>query len=112
MPNTFTRIWPFACLKKNTTYPVTIREYTIKDSVSKIVEDILRFDGDVIAFSCYIWNIEQIKEILIQLKPRHKTIVLGGPEVSYNAAFYLSNQLASFVIKNEEKRLFISCCCI
>lgn len=55
-------------LKKNTTYPVTIREYTIKDSVSKIVEDILRFDGDVIAFSCYIWNIERIKEILIQLK--------------------------------------------
>lgn len=93
-------------LKKNTTYPVTIREYTIKDSASKIVEDILRFDGDVIAFSCYIWNIERIKEILIQLKPRHKTIVLGGPEVSYNATFYLSNQLASFVIKNEGEEAF------
>lgn len=60
----------------------------------------------MIAFSCYIWNIERIKEILIQLKPRHKTIVLGGPEVSYNAPFYLSNQLASFVIKNEGEEAF------
>ena len=89
-------------LKKNTTYDVDIKEFTIKDKN----EDILSYlnDYDVIGFSCYIWNIEKIKEILNHIN--NKIIILGGPEVSYNANYYLDNKLASYVIKNEGEEAF------
>ena len=39
---------------------------------------------DVIAFSCYIWNIDEIKELCSMLKKESQvTIILGGPEVTY-----------------------------
>lgn len=89
-------------LKKNTTYQTDIKEFTIKDSN----EDILKYlkDYEIIAFSCYIWNIEKIKAILPLLQ--EKTIILGGPEVSYNANYYIENKLANFVIKNEGEEAF------
>ena len=70
-------------LKKNTTYPVDLKEFTIKDDNKTIINYLSNYD--VIAFSCYIWNIEKIKAILPVL--HGKTIVLGGPEVSYNATY-------------------------
>lgn len=91
-------------LKKNTNYETDILEYTIKDSITKIINDILKYD--VIAFSCYIWNIEIIKKILITIKNNNKIIILGGPEVSYNANYYIENNLASYVIKNEGEEAF------
>ena len=89
-------------LKKNTTYPTEIKEFTIKDSNQTILKYLN--DYDVIAFSCYIWNIEKIKAILPLLQG--KTIILGGPEVSYNANYYLENNLANYIIKNEGEEAF------
>ena len=91
-------------LKKNTSYNTDILEYTIKDSINKIIDDILLYD--IIAFSCYIWNIEIIKEILTKIQNKNKTIILGGPEVSYNATYYIYNNLANYVIKNEGEEAF------
>lgn len=89
-------------LKKNTTYPVDLKEFTIKDDNKTIINYLSNYD--VIAFSCYIWNIEKIKAILPVL--HGKTIVLGGPEVSYNASYYINNNLADYVIKNEGEEAF------
>ena len=66
---------------------VTIREYTIKEREEQIASDILSMEVDVVCFSCYIWNIQQIKTI-IQLLKQHDPllhIVVGGPEVSYES---------------------------
>ena len=84
-------------LKKNTDIDVDIKEFTIKDSN----DDILKFISsyDTIAISTYIWNVNKIKEMLPLLKD--KIVILGGPEVSYNAGYYLDNNLCSYVIKNE-----------
>ena len=90
-------------LKKNTDYPVYLKEFTIKDELTKIIEYLK--DYEIIAFSCYIWNIELIKKILPFLVKNH-TIILGGPEVSYNANYYLENDLAHYVIKNEGEEAF------
>ncbi|MGM9970270.1 MAG: DUF4080 domain-containing protein [Anaeroplasma sp.] len=91
-------------LKKNTSYPVDIKEYTIKDDINAIISHII--DYDVVAFSCYIWNIEVIKKILNEIKDKKLIKILGGPEVSYNAKYYLNNNLANYVIKNEGEEAF------
>ena len=93
-------------LKVNCDYDVDIKEFNIKDKVSDIYNYIINNNYEVIGISCYIWNIELIKELLNLLKTSNKTIILGGPEVNYNASFYLENNLANYVIKNEGEEAF------
>lgn len=62
-------------------------EYTINQNVDFIIQEIHKKNPDLLLFSCYIWNIELIKIIIRDYKkiaPDTK-IVLGGPEVSYDA---------------------------
>lgn len=67
-------------------FPVKLAEYTINDPEMNIVTDIVRKQPDVIGFSCYIWNIEKTIKIIQMLKKINPslTIILGGPEVTYD----------------------------
>ncbi len=61
------------------------KEYSINNNIDNIINSIYDQNADVIAFSCYIWNYEIIKQIIPIIKsilPNSK-IVLGGPEVSF-----------------------------
>lgn len=64
-----------------------LMEYTINQSVQNILESIYKEKADIVAFSCYIWNIAMIKEIIIELKKVQPGIKIwmGGPEVSYDS---------------------------
>ena len=93
-------------LKVNTSYDVDIIEFNIKDNINKIYDYIIENHYTVVAFSCYIWNIELIKELLLLLKDKNITLILGGPEVSYNAEYYINNNLCNYVIKNEGEESF------
>lgn len=65
---------------------VSIREYTINNSLDYILKDIYKGGYDAIAFSVYIWNVEDIIRLCNNIKkvmPKVK-IILGGPEVSYD----------------------------
>ncbi|MHB8128604.1 MAG: B12-binding domain-containing radical SAM protein [Mobilitalea sp.] len=69
-------------------------EYSINHSEEDILQGIYEEQADVIAFSCYIWNIEMITSIVTELKkvqPKAK-IWFGGPEVSYDAKKCLEAQ--------------------
>ena len=59
-------------LKANTIYDVDIMEFNIKDNINKIYNYIIDNGYNVVAFSCYIWNIELIKELLLLLKDKNK----------------------------------------
>lgn len=67
-------------------HPVTIKEYTINQSLDTIIRDIYMEKPDVIGFSCYIWNIEYVTKIVPELRKLlpNCLITLGGPEVSYD----------------------------
>lgn len=67
-------------------FDVKLVEYTIKDPVLNIVTDLYQRRPDVIGFSCYIWNIEETIKVVKMLKKAAPgvTIVVGGPEVSYD----------------------------
>ncbi len=66
--------------------PMELREFTINQSIDYIVGEIYKMDIDIVAFSTYIWNrneIFEIAEILKIIKP-NIIIILGGPEVSFD----------------------------
>ena len=66
---------------------IELGEYTINHQMDRILQDIYRRSPDVAGFSCYIWNILYVKELVRNLKkvmPKLR-IWLGGPEVSYDA---------------------------
>ena len=66
---------------------IRLLEYTINNRVEEILEGIYKEHADVICFSCYIWNLDYIEEIVLEigkLRP-DMPIWLGGPEVSYHA---------------------------
>lgn len=60
-------------------------EFTIKDNNESIIAILQQSQADMIGFSCYIWNIQKIKQIVKILKQTspHLTLFAGGPEVSY-----------------------------
>ena len=66
---------------------IEIGEYTINHQMDLILQDIYRRKPDFIGFSCYIWNIEMIREIITELKKLlpDTDIWVGGPEVTYDA---------------------------
>ena len=66
---------------------VEIAEYTINHRREEIFQDIYRRKPEAVGFSCYIWNIEMIREIIKELKKLlpDTDIWVGGPEVTYDA---------------------------
>ena len=67
-------------------FDVTLAEYTIKDPIINIVTDLIQKKTQVIGFSCYIWNIEETIKVIKLIKKIDPsiTIVVGGPEVTYD----------------------------
>ena len=66
---------------------VDIREYTINNELDFILKDIYTNNYDVILFSTYIWNVNDIVKICNNLKKVRPDIkiALGGPEVTYDS---------------------------
>ncbi len=68
-------------------WEMELAEYTINDQNNYILGEIYRKNADLVAFSSYIWNIDKILAVCRKLKKIRPDviIVLGGPEVSYDA---------------------------
>ncbi len=88
---------------------VVTREFTINDNKDNILSEIYKEKPDVLTFSCYIWNIELILLLSKELKkllPECK-IILGGPEVSYDARLVLQeNYSIDLVLCGEGEETF------
>ena len=90
--------------------PVAVREYTINQSMTEILADLYRQKPDVLAFSCYIWNISLVRDVAGEL---HKLlpglpIWVGGPEVSFEAERFLEeNVWAAGVMRGEGEQTYL-----
>lgn len=89
-------------------FDVEIKEFTIKEDVRKIGEELLTQNPEVIALSVYIWNVEQTKELIYYLKKHAPSIILivGGPEVTYEPAFFIENWKVDFIVLGEGEFVF------
>ena len=83
---------------------IDIEEYTINQNTDYIAREIYKKNADIVAFSTYIWNMREtleITEILKTVNP-NMIIILGGPEVSYNAEDILrDNDYIDYIIYGE-----------
>ncbi|NMA60311.1 MAG: B12-binding domain-containing radical SAM protein, partial [Firmicutes bacterium] len=79
-------------------------EYNINQDPQVILADLALQEPDVVGFSCYIWNIELILPLISNLRkvcPK-TTIILGGPEVSFDTEYWLQTYPAiDFLIAGE-----------
>lgn len=102
------------CLKSyadkfgNSNHNIEIAEYTINQYADEIMRDIYRRKPDVICFSCYIWNIDMVREISADYKKicPQTDIWAGGPEVSYNVRQVLcSNPQIDYIMYGEGEEI-------
>lgn len=77
-------------------------EGTVNEDFTDVYNRIKKEKADVIAFSCYIWNIKYVLELTKCLYKKGVKIVLGGPEVSYCAKKILTeNRQVNYIISGE-----------
>ena len=88
---------------------VCVLEFTINDNMDHILMDIYEQKADVVAFSCYIWNISYVLKLIVNIRkicPGLK-IILGGPEVSFECKKLMeSNPFIDFIIAGEAELSF------
>lgn len=88
---------------KESGVPTEFVEHSINEPFRQIMQSILSCDTDIYAFSCYLWNIELVEKICLDLKTVKPNciILLGGPEVSFDPNRYT---FADAVISGEGER--------
>ena len=71
---------------------IILKEYTINQQKDDIMRDIYLEHPDVVCVSCYIWNLSFVKELMADLTKilPDADFWAGGPEVSYDAEKFLS----------------------
>ncbi len=82
------------------------KEFTIKEDKDDVSSYCSNFD--IIAFSCYIWNITQTLEVAKKIKQLNSEIkiVLGGPEVSYEYEDIIALDYIDYIIVGEGEIAF------
>jgi CobQ-like glutamine amidotransferase family enzyme len=88
---------------------IKVMEFTINNNIDQILSGIYSECPDVAAFSCYIWNISLVLKIAHDLKKvsPHTVVVLGGPEVSFDAEELLNqNPFVDYIVEGEGERAF------
>jgi len=88
-------------------HDVSVVEATINQSCIDIVERVAEHEPDVVGISSYIWNAGMLPGLLTLLRERlpNVTIVLGGPEASYNMECWLEAG-ADYVLQGEGEYVF------
>ncbi|MGD8188679.1 B12-binding domain-containing radical SAM protein [Brevibacillus ginsengisoli] len=96
------------------TFPdIELVEYTINDVLLNIVGDLHKRKPDLIAFSCYIWNITETLAVVRNLKKvlPNVPIILGGPEVSYDTDMWLKEHpYVDAIVIGEGEVTFLELC--
>lgn len=88
---------------------VEIMNCTINDSLERVLAGIYTRRPDILAFSCYIWNIGEVLWLCENIKKLlpDTVIILGGPEVSFDSGeVLLKNPSVSYIIRGEGEETF------
>jgi radical SAM superfamily enzyme YgiQ (UPF0313 family) len=77
-----------------------LQEFVIGAKTADVVERLLAHQPRIIGFGVYIWNVEETTRVVAMLKrvAPQVTIVLGGPEVSYEPEQQAIVQQADYLV--------------
>ena len=89
-------------------YDILVMESTINGDTDSFAGKIIDKKPDIVAFSCYIWNITKTLEVCRFIKEHHDCkIVLGGPEVEYRSKDILEKyEYIDYVLSGEGEWAF------
>jgi len=89
-----------------------LREFTIRQRPIDIAEQILAEKPTIIGLGVYIWNARESEELVAILKrlAPEITIILGGPEVSYEQEEQRIIELADYIIPGQADLEFSQVC--
>src|SRR5438876_5067745 len=87
-------------------------EFDINQRPLDIAEVLLAREPKIIGFGVYIWNVAPTTEVIATIKRVRPatTIIVGGPEVSYEVESQPIVQLADYVITGEADLTFAHVC--
>ncbi len=88
-------------------------EFSVKEKRLNVLDRLYREAADVYGFSCYIWNITEMKQVAEKLKKLRPeaAIIFGGPEVSFeDEAFFESHGYVDFIVAGEGEEALPSLC--
>ncbi len=87
-------------------------EFDLQPRPLEIVEAILKQQPRIVGLGVYVWNAAPTREVVALLKRARPevTVVLGGPEVSYETDAQEIARLADYVITGEAELAFASLC--
>jgi len=94
---------------KDDNFDIKIKEFTINQKQEYILSEIFSAKADLICFSCYVWNIEYVKEIAYIIKEAKKDIQIlcGGPEVSFEVKKFMEDEpFVDYIIFGEGEITF------
>jgi len=80
---------------------IAYKEFSIKENQDEIANYCAQFN--ILAFSCYIWNITQTLAVIKKIKALNPDIkiLLGGPEVSYEWKDIIAIDEIDYIITGE-----------
>lgn len=89
-----------------------IQEFIINQRPLDIAETLLAEQPRIIGFGVYIWNVAEITQVVALLKQVQPelTIIIGGPEVSYEWEQQPLFQLADYLITGQADLAFAELC--
>ncbi|NDC39073.1 MAG: DUF4080 domain-containing protein [Proteobacteria bacterium] len=89
-----------------------ICEFEIHDRTLDICEELLAEEPQVVGFGVYIWNVRETEQVVAALKKIRPevTVVLGGPEVSFETERQSIAALADYIITGEADHAFRELC--
>ena len=89
-----------------------IVEFDINQRPLDIAEILLAREPKLLGFGVYIWNVAETTEVIAAIKRVRPdiTLILGGPEVSYETGEQAIAQLADYVITGEADLKFAEVC--
>lgn len=90
----------------------SILEFDVKQRPVDVVESILAREPKIVGFGVYIWNVAELTEVVRTLKKVRPevTVILGGPEVSYETEEQVIVHCADYVITGEGDLKFAEVC--
>jgi radical SAM superfamily enzyme YgiQ (UPF0313 family) len=91
-------------VEHNSDIKINMLEKTINNSLNEIISAVYRKNPDILLISTYIWNREYVFKVIREIKKIDKNIeiILGGPEVSYEAQKIMEEyQEIDIIIKGE-----------
>ena len=88
-------------------HEVEVVEATINQANDGIADRVADYHPDIVGISVYIWNAGRLPELLRLFRERlpEAVFVLGGPEASHNATYWLDHG-ADFVLRGEGEHGF------